>query len=78
MNDVFVIRNQSGHYWGKKKLWVDGNDARIIMRAKHQDEAVNTLVEISSKDFDTPEATSADGPGDNQETPEPPAVNHSQ
>ena len=108
MNDVFVIRNQSGHYWGKKKLWVDGNDARIIMRDKHQDEAVNTLVEISSKDidlrgevlsaelnargepsvkpsatplpldFDTPEATSADGPGDNQETPEPPAVNHSQ
>ena len=52
MTDVFVIRNQLGHYWGKKKLWVDGRDARTVMRAKHRDEAVNTLFELSSKDID--------------------------
>ncbi len=52
MTDVFVIRNQLGHYWGKGKAWVDGNDARAVMRAKHRDEAVNTLFELSSKDFE--------------------------
>ena len=52
MTDVFVIRNQLGHYWGKKKLWLDGGDARPVMRFKHRDEAVNSLFELSSKDID--------------------------
>ena len=52
MTEVFVIRNQLGHYWGKKKLWVDGGDARTVLRVKHRDEAVNTLFELSSKDID--------------------------
>ena len=52
MTEVYVIRNQLGHYWGKKKLWVDGGDARVVMRLKHRDEAVNTLFEISSKDIE--------------------------
>ncbi|MBE9538803.1 MAG: hypothetical protein IMF06_06945 [Proteobacteria bacterium] len=52
MNDVFVIRNQLGHYWGKKKLWLDGGDARLVTRFKHRDEAVNTLFELSSKDIE--------------------------
>jgi len=52
MTDVFVIRNQLGHYWGKSKTWVDGSEARAVMRAKHEDEAINTLFELSSKDID--------------------------
>jgi hypothetical protein len=40
-----------GHYWGKGKCWVDGLDARAVMRARHRDEAVNTLFELSSKDI---------------------------
>ena len=52
MTEVFVIRNQLGHYWGKSKTWVDGTEARAVMRARHRDEAVNTLVELSSKDFE--------------------------
>ena len=52
MTDVFVIRNQLGHYWGKSKAWVDGSEARAVMRARHEDEAVNTLFELSSKDFE--------------------------
>ena len=50
--DVFVIRNQLGHYWGKGKEWVDGTEPKAIMRVKHEDEAVNTLFELSSRDFD--------------------------
>ena len=52
MTEVFVIRNQLGHYWGKKKLWVDGSDNRIVMHLRHRDEAVNSLFELSSKDFE--------------------------
>jgi hypothetical protein len=52
MTEVFVIRNQLGHYWGKKKTWVDGSDARVVMRAKHEDEAINTLFELGSKDIE--------------------------
>jgi hypothetical protein len=52
MNELFVIRNQLGHYWGKSKMWVDGNDPKASMRLKHHDEALNTLFELSSKDVE--------------------------
>ena len=52
MTEVFVIRNQLGHYWGKSKAWVDGSQARLVLRTPHRDEAVNTLFELSSKDID--------------------------
>lgn len=52
MNEVFVIRNQHGHYWGKSKAWVDGSDPKAVLRVKHQDEGVNTLVELSTKDVE--------------------------
>ena len=52
MTDVFVIRNQQGHYWGKSKQWLDGSDNRAVLRTKHEDEAVNTLFELSAKDID--------------------------
>ncbi|NND66684.1 MAG: hypothetical protein HKN19_03760 [Halioglobus sp.] len=52
MTDVYVIRNQLGHYWGKNKSWQDGRDPHAVLRTKHEDEAVNTLFELSSKDFE--------------------------
>ena len=52
MTEVFVIRNQHGHYWGKSKEWVSGSEPKTVMRAKHQDDALNTLFELSSKDID--------------------------
>jgi len=52
MTEVFVIRNQSGHYWGKSKSWVTGSDPRAVLRVKHQDEGVNSLVELSAKDVE--------------------------
>ncbi|GAB3287171.1 hypothetical protein [Parahaliea aestuarii] len=50
MTEVFVIRNQLGHFWGKSKAWVDGRDPRAVVRVKHQDEGINTLFELSAKD----------------------------
>ena len=52
MSDVFVVRNQLGHFWGKGKRWVDGSDPKSVMRTAHQDEAINTLFELSSKDIE--------------------------
>lgn len=51
MTDVFVVRNQLGHYWGKAKVWVDGSNPRTVLRARYEDEAINTLFELSSKDI---------------------------
>ena len=50
-DDVYVVRNQLGHYWGKAKTWVDGSNPRAVMRSPHEDEAVNTLFELSSRDI---------------------------
>jgi hypothetical protein len=52
MTEVFVVRNQLGHYWGKAKVWVDGSVPRTVLRTKHEDEAINTLFELSSKDIE--------------------------
>jgi hypothetical protein len=52
MSEVFVVRNQHGHYWGKAKTWVDGHIPRAVMRTPHRDEAINTLFELSSRDID--------------------------
>ncbi|WP_205422635.1 hypothetical protein [Seongchinamella sediminis] len=52
MTDVYVIRNQHGHYWGKRKLWQSGEDARTVLRSKHEDEAINILFELSAKDIE--------------------------
>jgi len=52
MSEVYVVRNQHGHYWGKGKHWVSGDEARAVMRASHQDDALNTLFELSAKDME--------------------------
>lgn len=52
MSEIFVVRNQLGHYWGKSKKWVDGRVPKAVLRAKHEDEAINTLFELGSKDFE--------------------------
>lgn len=52
MTDVFVVCNQLGQYWGKKKKWVDGTDPKRVLNCKHEDQAVNLLVELSARDID--------------------------
>ncbi len=50
MSEVFVIRNQLGHYWGKNRSWLNGSDPKNVLQVKHEDEGINTLFELSSKD----------------------------
>jgi hypothetical protein len=49
---VFVIRNQLGQYWTRSSEWVDGREPQRLLKLRHHDEAVNQLVELSSKDID--------------------------
>ena len=49
---IFVIRNQLGQFWTRAGEWVDGREPQRVMKIKHQDEAVNLLVELSAKDID--------------------------
>jgi len=51
MSTAHLVRNQDGHYWGRGKRWVDGRDVARVMTFSHQDEAVNTVFELSSKDI---------------------------
>jgi len=50
MSEVFVVRNQLGQFWGKKQAWVDGTQPNRVLVCKHQDEGLNLLVELSSRD----------------------------
>jgi len=49
---VFIIRNQRGQFWARAGEWVDGREPQRILKLKHQDEAVNQLVELSARDID--------------------------
>ena len=46
MTEVYVIRNQHGHYWAKSKEWVDGSEPRTVMRAKGISNPVLSFEEI--------------------------------
>jgi len=52
MSDVYIIKNQHGHYWGRGKRWVDGRDTTKVLTFTHYDEVTNTVFELSSKDID--------------------------
>ena len=48
ISNVFIIRNQLGHYSCKSGSWVNGGRAGPVACWKHKYEAVNTLFEIGS------------------------------
>lgn len=51
MSEYFVVKNQHGQYVNKQKEWVDGSEPKSLFRTKHKDEAINLVVELSSKDI---------------------------
>lgn len=50
-DSVFVIRNQFGQYLDKRSGWQSGKDALALYRASFRDEALNTLIEVNSKEI---------------------------
>lgn len=51
MTQTFILQNQDNHFFGKNKEWLDGYDANSLYKTIHKDEAINQMVEISSKDY---------------------------
>lgn len=51
MSQCFVIRNHQNFYLDKHKEWVDGRENQLLFRTQHRDEAINMVVELSSKDI---------------------------
>jgi hypothetical protein len=51
MNETFILQNQDKLFFGKGKDWVDGYDANSLFKTPYKDEAINQMVEISSKDY---------------------------
>lgn len=51
MNQTFILQNQDKLFFGKSKEWVDGYDANSLFKTPYKDEAINQMVEISSKDY---------------------------
>jgi hypothetical protein len=51
MSQIFILQNQNKHFFGKNKEWVDGFDPNVLFKTPHKDEAINQMVEISSKDY---------------------------
>ena len=51
MSNVFVVKNQHGHFASKQKEWVDGRNPKVLFNSAHRDEAINLVFELSSKDI---------------------------
>lgn|SRR5690606_26563981 len=51
MSDVFILQNQDNLLLGKNKEWLDGRDPGGLFKTLHKDEAINQMVESSSKDY---------------------------
>lgn len=51
MAEVFILQNQHQHYLSKQNLWLDGRDPGALFKTLHKDEAINQMVEVSSKDY---------------------------
>ncbi|GAB5414809.1 MAG: hypothetical protein Cons2KO_24120 [Congregibacter sp.] len=51
-DEIYIIRNQLGQFWTRAGEWVDGREPQRLLKLKHQDEALNQLVELSAKDIE--------------------------
>ncbi len=51
MSEIFILQNQHNLFLGKQNNWLDGRDLNALYKTPHKDEAINQMVEASSKDY---------------------------
>lgn len=51
MSELFILQNQDNLFLNKQKDWVDGRDLNSLFKTTYKDEAINQMVEVSSKDY---------------------------
>ncbi len=47
---LYLIENQYGQLLSKELTWIDASEADTLFYSPHKDQAINQLVELSSKD----------------------------
>ena len=51
MSELFILQNQDKLFLGRQNNWLDGRDLAALYKTAHKDEAINQMVEASSKDY---------------------------
>jgi hypothetical protein len=51
MSKVFIIKNQDDFYLTRQNEWNNGSEAALLFKTPHHDIALNTLIELNSKDI---------------------------
>jgi hypothetical protein len=51
MSELFVLQNHEKLLLSKQGAWVDGRDLNVLYKSAYKDEAINQMVEVSSKDY---------------------------
>lgn len=51
MSELFVLQNHEKLLLSKQGAWVDGRDLNVLYKSSYKDEAINQMVEVSSKDY---------------------------
>jgi hypothetical protein len=51
MSELFILQNDEQLFLSKQNAWVDGRDLNQLYKSPYKDEAINQMVEVSSKDF---------------------------
>ncbi len=51
MSELFILQNQDKLFLGRQNNWLDGRDLAALFKTAHKDEAINQMVEASSKDY---------------------------
>lgn len=51
MSELFILQNQDNLFLGRQNNWLDGRDIAALYKTAHKDEAINQMVEASSKDY---------------------------
>ena len=51
MSELFILQNHEQLFLSKQNAWVDGRDLNQLYKSPYKDEAINQMVEVSSKDY---------------------------
>lgn len=51
MSQLYILENQDGLFLSRQGVWVEAREVAVMFKTVHKDEAVNQMVEASSKDY---------------------------
>lgn len=52
MGKLYVIQDSYGRFLSRQDEWVEGGSRETLFRSEHRDLALNTLIELNTRDVD--------------------------